>query len=58
MKRILYLILVLIALPISYAQQKREMMLPDLSIKLIDGKQDRLSSLLENGPILVNFWAT
>jgi|TARA_Y100001970_G_scaffold285692_1_gene406083 cytochrome c biogenesis protein CcmG/thiol:disulfide interchange protein DsbE len=58
MKRILYLILVLIALPTSYAEQKREMMLPDLSIKLIDGKQDRLSSLLENGPILVNFWAT
>ena len=58
MKRILYLILVLIALPTSYAQQKREMMLPDLSIKLIDGKQARLSSLLENGPILVNFWAT
>ena len=58
MKRILYLILVLIALPTSYAEQKREMMLPDLSIKLIDGKQARLSSLLENGPILVNFWAT
>ena len=58
MKRILYLILVLIALPTSYAEQKREMMLPDLSIKLIDGKQYRLSSLLENGPILVNFWAT
>ena len=58
MKRILYLILVLIALPTSYAEQKREMMLPDLSIKLISGKQARLSSLLEDGPILVNFWAT
>ena len=58
MKRILYLILVLIVLPTSYAEQKREMMLPDLSIKLIDGKQTRLSLLLEDGPILVNFWAT
>ena len=58
MKRILYLILVLIALPTSNAEQKRDMMLPDLSIKLIDGKQTRLSLLLEDGPILVNFWAT
>ena len=58
MKRILYLILLLITLPSSYADQKRDMMLPDLSIKLINGKQTRLSSLLEDGPILVNFWAT
>ena len=58
MTRILYLILVLIVLPTSYAEQKRDMMLPDLSIKLIDGKQTRLSLLLEDGPILVNFWAT
>ena len=58
MKRILYLILLLITLPSSYADEKRDMMLPDLSIKLISGKQARLSSLLEDGPILVNFWAT
>ena len=58
MNRLLYLILLLITLPSSYADQKRDMMLPDLSIKLINGKQTRLSSLLEDGPILVNFWAT
>jgi len=58
MKRILYLILLLITLPSSYANEKRDMMLPDLSIKLISGKQASLSSLLEDGPILVNFWAT
>ena len=58
MKRILYLILLLTTLTSSYADQKRDMMLPDLSIKLINGKQTRLSSLLEDGPILVNFWAT
>ena len=58
MKRLLYLILLLINLTSSYADQKRDMMLPDLSIKLINGKQTRLSSLLEDGPILVNFWAT
>ena len=58
MKRILYLILLSTTLTSSYADQKRDMMLPDLSIKLINGKQTRLSSLLEDGPILVNFWAT
>ncbi len=58
MKRILYLIFLLTNLTSSYADQKRDMMLPDLSIKLISGKQTRLSSLLEDGPILVNFWAT
>ena len=58
MKRILYLILLLTNLTSSYAYQKRDMMLPDLSIKLINGKQTRLSSLLGDGPILVNFWAT
>ena len=58
MKRILYLILLLTNLTTLYADQKRDMMLPDLSIKLISGKQASLSSLLEDGPILVNFWAT
>ena len=58
MKRILHLILLLTNLTTLYADQKRDMMLPDLSIKLISGKQARLSSLLEDGPILVNFWAT
>ena len=33
-------------------------MLPDLSVRLLDGKQVRLSALLEEGPLLVSFWAT
>ena len=33
-------------------------MLPDLSIRLLDGKRVRLSALLEEGPLLVSFWAT
>ena len=41
-----------------FADKKREMMLPDLTIKLISGKKTRLSTLLEDGPILVEFWAT
>ena len=41
-----------------YADKQRDIMLPDLSIRLLDGKQVRLSVLLEEGPLLVSFWAT
>ena len=38
-----------------YADEKRDIILPDLSVKLLDGKQVRLSGLLEEGPLLVDF---
>ena len=41
-----------------YAEKQRDIMLPDLSVKLLDGKQVRMSALLEEGPLLVDFWAT
>ena len=41
-----------------YADEQRDIMLPDLSVKLLDGKRVRLSVLLEEGPLLVDFWAT
>ena len=41
-----------------YADKQRNIMLPDLSVRLLDGKQVRLSVLLEEGPLLVSFWAT
>lgn len=31
---------------------------PNLSLKLLDGKEIELYDLLENGPVLVDFWAT
>ena len=40
------------------ADEQRDIILPDLSVKLLDGKQVRLSALLEEGPLLVDFWAT
>ena len=58
MKNKLYFIISLFIISFLYADQKRDMMLPDMLIKLIDGEQTRLSSLLEDGPILVEFWAT
>ena len=41
-----------------YADEQRDIILPDLTVKLLDGKQVRLSGLLEEGPLLVDFWAT
>lgn len=31
---------------------------PNLSLKLLDGNEIKLYDLLENGPVLVDFWAT
>ena len=41
-----------------HADEQRDIMLPNLSVKLLDGKQVRLFTLLEEGPLLVDFWAT
>ena len=41
-----------------YADKQRDIMVPDLSVRLLDGKKVRLSALLEEGPLLVSFWAT
>lgn len=51
-------VLVAAIITAMYADKQRDIMLPDLSIKLLDGKQVRLSVLLEEGPLLVSFWAT
>ncbi len=58
MKSTLYFIIPLLIVSFLFADKKRDMMLPDLTIKLINGKKTRLSTLLEDGPILVEFWAT
>ena len=52
------LVLVTAIFTAMYADKQRDMILPDLSVKLLDGKQVRLSVLLEEGPLLVSFWAT
>lgn len=51
-------ILVAMIFTAMYADKQRNIMLPDLSVRLLDGKQVRLSELLEEGPLLVSFWAT
>ena len=52
------IVLVMAIFSAVYAGEQRDIMLPDLSVKLLDGKQVRLSVLLEEGPLLVDFWAT
>ena len=32
--------------------------IPDLKIKLLDGKKTSIHTLLEDGPLLIDFWAT
>ena len=56
MKNIIAFTISLLIISFLYADQKRGIMLPDMSIKLLDGKNTRLSNLLEDGPILVEFW--
>ena len=51
-------VLVAIIFTAIYADQQRDIMVPDLSVRLLDGKKVRLSALLEEGPLLVSFWAT
>ena len=53
-----HFVLVLTIFTAMYADKQRDIMLPDLSIRLLDGKRVRLSALLEEGPLLVSFWAT
>jgi len=32
--------------------------IPSIEIKLIDGKKIKIDKILEDGPVLINFWAT
>ncbi len=51
-------VLVAIIFTAIHADNQRDIMVPDLSVRLLDGKKVRLSALLEEGPLLVSFWAT
>ena len=51
-------VFVAVIITVTYADKQRDIVLPDLSVRLLDGKKVRLSALLEEGPLLVSFWAT
>ena len=40
------------------AKVEIENKLPEMSLKMLNGKSTNISSFLEDGPILINFWAT
>ena len=40
------------------AKVEIENKLPKMSLKMLNGKSTDVSSFLEDGPILINFWAT
>ena len=51
LKKIIYSMLLI---PLLYGQEK----IPDMSIKLLNGKSANLYDLLSDGPVVIDFWAT
>ena len=58
MKKMMFTILFLFLIAHIGAKVEIENKLPKMSLKLLNGKLINISSFLENGPILINFWAT
>ena len=52
-KRILFIILAVSALVIS-----QDRTIPNIEIKLLSGETVELDSLVQDGPVMINFWAT
>jgi len=53
------LIVNLIILAFTFANNNQEdSIIPDLDIKLLNGKTTTINQLLEDGPLLIDFWAT
>ena len=51
LKRLLFFVFLLSFLK---GQEK----LPDIPVKLLSGKKTNLYELLDNGPVIIDFWAT
>ena len=52
-KRILFIILAVSALVIS-----QDRTIPNIEIKLLSGETVELDSIIQDGPVMINFWAT
>ena len=50
-----FLVIILIFISPAIAQEK---IAPNFKAETLDGKKIELSKLLENGPVLISFWAT
>ena len=58
MKKMMFTILFLFLIANIGAKVEIENKLPKMSLKMLNGKSTNISSFLEDGPILINFWAT
>jgi len=58
MKKMMLIIFYLVFIAQSGAKVEIENKLPKMSLKMLNGKSTDVSSFLEDGPILINFWAT
>ena len=54
----MFTIIVVLLIAQIRAKVEIEKKLPKMSLKMLNGKLINISSFLENGPILINFWAT
>ena len=58
MKKMMLIIFYLVLIAQIGAKVEIENKLPKMSLKMLNGKSTDVSSFLEDGPILINFWAT
>jgi len=58
MKKMMLIIFYLVFIAQIGAKVEIENKLPKMSLKMLNGKSTDVSSFLEDGPILINFWAT
>ena len=57
MKKSLIVNLIIVAFIFANNNQE-DSIIPDLDIKLLNGKTTTINQLLEDGPLLIDFWAT
>ena len=58
MKKLLIIIPIMMFVLISGESLETGGKIPDLKLKLLDGKNTSIHTLLEDGPLLIDFWAT
>ncbi|MEC8915654.1 MAG: TlpA disulfide reductase family protein [Candidatus Neomarinimicrobiota bacterium] len=58
MKKYVTVLLLLTCILLFGRESRSGRAIPDLKIKLINGKQTSIHDLLKDGPLLIDFWAT
>ncbi|MED5219175.1 MAG: thioredoxin domain-containing protein, partial [Candidatus Neomarinimicrobiota bacterium] len=58
MKKYVTVLLLLTCILLFGRESRSGRAIPDLKIKLLNGKQTSIHDLLKDGPLLIDFWAT